>query len=278
MSELKKDIERTVQSIRKMTDFEPQICIVLGTGLGQLAKEIDPVMVIPYGKIPRFPLSTVESHEGRLIFGKLSRKRVVAMQGRFHYYEGYSMQEIVFPVRVMKYLGANNLLVSNASGGMNPLFKSGDLMVIVDHINLQGENPLRGKNDDSIGPRFPDMFQCYDPELVALTERTALEEKITLRKGVYAALQGPNLETAAEYRMLRFLGADAVGMSTVPEVVAARHMGMKVLGLSVITDMGLPDALGPMDLDRIIARAEKTEPILTRLMSKVIGKMIINDK
>jgi len=273
MGNMRKEIEGTVAAIRKQTDFLPQVGIILGTGLGQLAKEIDAVKVIPYGKIPRFPLSTVESHEGRLIFGHLSGKRVIAMQGRFHYYEGYSMQEIVFPVRVMRFLGAEVLVASNASGGMNPLFKAGDLMVIVDHINLQGENPLRGKNDDSIGPRFPDMFQCYDPELIALAERIALEEKIPLRKGVYVALQGPNLETAAEYRMLRIIGADAVGMSTVPEVIAARHMGMRVLGLSVITDMGLPDALGPMDLEKIIARAEKTEPLLTRLMSKVIGKM-----
>lgn len=275
MSELRKTIEGTVEAIREITDFEPQVGIILGTGLGQLAGEIENAKRVPYGEIPHFPLSTVESHEGRLIFGHLSGKRIVAMQGRFHYYEGYSMNEIVFPVRVVKSLGANVLVVCNASGGMNPLFKSGDLMLINDHINFQGDNPLRGTNDDSIGPRFPDMFQCYDPQLLAIAEETALEERIPLRKGVYVALAGPNLETAAEYRMLRILGGDVVGMSTVPEVIAARHMGMRVLGFSVITDMGLPDAMGPMSLERIIAMAEKTEPKLTRLMAKVIGKMKI---
>lgn len=275
MKDLRSEIEGTVQALRKRTDFVPEVGIVLGTGLGQLAEEIKKVEVIPYGEIPRFPLSTVESHEGRLLFGYLSGKRVVAMQGRFHYYEGYSMADIVFPIRVMKFLGAKVLLVSNASGGMNPLFHPGDLMVITDHINLQGDNPLRGTNDESLGPRFPDMFHCYDHELVALTEETALEEKIPVRKGVYVALAGPNLETAAEYRMLRNLGGDVVGMSTVPEVIAARHMGMRVLGLSVVTDMGLPDALGPMSLEKIIATAERTEPKLTRLMSKVIEKLKI---
>jgi purine-nucleoside phosphorylase len=275
MGKLRDEIEKTVSAIRKKTQFEPQIGIVLGTGLGQLAREIEEEKVLPYGEIPGFPISTVESHEGRLIFGHLAGKKVVAMQGRFHYYEGYSMEQIVFPVRVMKFLGAKALLVSNACGGMNPLFKGGDLMLITDHINMQGDNPLRGENADSIGPRFPDMFQCYDPELITLTEETALEEKIPLRKGIYVSLSGPNLETAAEYRMLRIIGADVVGMSTVPEVIAARHIGMKVLGLSVVTDMGLPDALGPMNLDKIIAVAEKTEPSLTRLMAKVIGKMVV---
>jgi purine-nucleoside phosphorylase len=275
MGKLRDEIKKTVSAIRKKTQFEPQIGIVLGTGLGQLAREIEEVEVLPYGEIPGFPISTVESHQGRLIFGHLSGKKVVAMQGRFHYYEGYSMEQIVFPVRVMKFLGAKALLVSNACGGMNPLFERGDLMLITDHINMQGDNPLRGENEDSFGPRFPDMFQCYDPGLITLTEETALEEKIPLRKGIYVSLSGPTLETAAEYRMLRIIGADVVGMSTVPEVIAARHIGMKVLGLSVVTDMGLPDALGPMNHDKIIAMAEKTEPSLTRLMAKVVEKMVV---
>ncbi len=253
--------------------FDPEIGVVLGTGLGKLTREIQKVGEVAYDEIPDFPVSTVESHAGRFIFGNLSGKRVVCMQGRFHYYEGYSMEEIVLPIRVMRLMGAEVLVVSNACGGLSPLFAGGDIMLIVDHINMLGDNPLRGPNEETAGPRFPDMWNCYDRELGELARGVALEEGIELKRGVYVALAGPNLETAAEYRMLRMLGADVVGMSTVPEVIAARHMGMKVLGFSVITDMGLPDALGPMSLEKIISTANRAEPVLTRLIASVVGRI-----
>jgi purine-nucleoside phosphorylase len=253
--------------------FSPRIGIILGTGLGKLTEDIDKVGEVPYQEIPDFPVSTVESHAGRFIFGHLSGKSVVAMQGRFHHYEGYSMEDIVLPVRVMKLLGVEILIVSNACGGLNPLYEAGDIVLICDHINLLGDNPLIGPNDESVGPRFPDMYNCYDRDLAETAEKVALERGISLRKGVYVALAGPNLETGAEYRMLRILGADVVGMSTVPEVIAARHMGIKVIGFSVITDMGLPDALEPMSLERIIATANRSEPILTRLIASVVERI-----
>lgn len=261
------------QFVSGRVDFKPEIGIILGTGLGKLTQDIDSMAELPYLEIPDFPVSTVESHAGRFIFGHLSGKNVMAMQGRFHYYEGYTMEEIVLPVRIMKLMGISTLIVSNACGGLNPLYRAGDIMVIVDHINLLGDNPLIGRNDESVGPRFPDMYNCYTRDLVDLASRVALEEGIDVKKGVYVALAGPNLETAAEYRMLRILGADVVGMSTVPEVIAARHMGMKVLGFSVITDMGLPDALGPMNLEKIIATANASEPVLTRLIGSVVGRI-----
>jgi len=273
MEGLKEKIKETNDFIRKKTTLKPVLGIILGTGLGQLAQSIEIETTISYEKLPHFPVSTVESHAGRLIFGTLSGKKVVAMQGRFHYYEGYSMQEITFPVRVMKDLGIQILLVSNACGGLNPLFKAGDIMVITDHVNLQGDNPLRGKNDDSLGPRFPDMYNCFDEDLIALAEKTALDLGIKLQKGVYVAVAGPNLETAAEYRFLRGIGADVVGMSTVPEVIVARHQGTKVLGFSLVTDMGLPDALKPTNLDEIIAVAEASEPALNQLITKVVERI-----
>jgi purine-nucleoside phosphorylase len=273
MEGLKEKIKETSDFIRKKTTLEPVLGIILGTGLGQLAQSIEIETTISYEKLPHFPISTVESHAGRLIFGTLSGKKVVAMQGRFHYYEGYSMQEITFPVRVMKDLGIQILSVSNACGGLNPLFKAGDIMAITDHINLQGENPLRGKNDDSLGPRFPDMYNCFDEDLIALAEEAALDLGIKLQKGVYVAVAGPNLETAAEYRFLRGIGADVVGMSTVPEVIVARHQGTKVLGFSLVTDMGLPDALKPTNLDEIIAVAEASEPLLNQLLTKVVKRI-----
>ncbi len=273
MEGLKEKIKEAGQFIRKKTTLEPVLGIILGTGLGQLAQSIEIETTISYEQLPHFPVSTVESHAGRLIFGTLSGKKVVAMQGRFHYYEGYSMQEITFPVRVMRDLGIQILLVSNACGGLNPLFKAGDIMAITDHINLQGDNPLRGKNDDSMGPRFPDMHNCFDKDLIALAEEAALDLGIKLQKGIYVAVAGPNLETAAEYRFLRGIGADVVGMSTVPEVIVARHQGTKVLGFSLVTDMGLPDALKPTNLDEIISVANKSEPILTRLLTKVVEKI-----
>ncbi|MCK4403999.1 MAG: purine-nucleoside phosphorylase [candidate division Zixibacteria bacterium] len=270
---LKESIIQAVEFIRGKTKFVPQIGIILGTGLGTLADGINVDAKISYEKIPHFPISTVESHAGRLIFGNLCGKNVVAMQGRFHYYEGYDLKQVTFPVRVMKALGANILVVSNACGGLNPLFKAGDIMVISDHINLLGSNPLFGPNDESLGPRFPDMCCCYDPELIALAENVALNLGLKLQKGVYVSVAGPNLETAAEYRFLRLIGADVVGMSTVPEVIVARHQNMRVLGFSLVTDMGLPDALGPMNMEKILATAARSEPLLKNIMTRVIEEM-----
>jgi len=272
-SELQSALTRAVDAVRVRTDAEPDVAIILGTGLGGLAEEIDVAVAIEYGDIPGFPLSTVESHTGRLLFGTLMGKSVVAMQGRFHRYEGYSMQQIVFPVRVMRTLGAETLFVSNACGGMNPLWSRGDLMLIADHINLLGDNPLIGPNDDAIGPRFPDMSEPYDLGLRQTARGVALEQGIVLREGVYVAVPGPNLETPAEYRFLRGIGADVVGMSTVPEVIAAIHAGMRVLGVSIITDECLPDALVPVDIAEIIATASAAEPNLTRVMTGVLNRL-----
>jgi purine-nucleoside phosphorylase len=276
MTELRQQIRDAVEFIRTRTRLKPEIGIILGTGLGGLAKEIRKEAVIDYEEIPHFPISTVESHHGKLIFGKLAGKRVVAMQGRFHYYEGYTMQQITFPVRVMGAkggLGVKTLLISNAAGALNPLFRRGDVMIIVDHINLLGDNPLIGPNDDEIGPRFPDMSEAYSRKFVALAEDTALEQKIRVQKGVYVAMTGPNLETAAEYRFLRIIGADAVGMSTIPETIVANHMGVKVLGISIITDECFPDALKPTNVEEIIAVANKAEPKLTKIMKEVVRRI-----
>ena len=270
---LKQQITEAVNFIRSKTKSEPRIGIILGTGLGSLASGIKLETTVGYETIPHFPVSTVESHAGKLLFGDLSGKKVVAMQGRFHYYEGYSMQQVTFPVRVMKALGMKILIVSNACGGLNPQFKSGDLMLITDHINLQGDNPLIGPNDETLGPRFPDMYNCYDKELIQLAENVALNLGMKLNRGVYVSVSGPNLETAAEYRFLRIIGGDVVGMSTVPEVIVARHQGTKVLGFSIITDMGLPDALKPTSLEEIIACANKSEPLLRQLISEVVEKI-----
>lgn len=259
--------------VRGRTPARPSVAIILGTGLGGLAEEIAVEAAIPYDEIPGFPLSTVESHVGRLLLGRLGGRPVVAMQGRFHRYEGYALGQVTFPVRVLHALGADTLIVSNACGGMHPLWSPGDLMLIADHINLLGENPLVGPNDDRLGPRFPDMSAAYDPGLRALARAAALELGITLREGVYVAVAGPNLETRAEYRMLRSLGADVVGMSTVPEVIVANHEGMRVLGLSIITDQCLPDALEPASIDRIIATARGAEPSLRRLVAGVVERL-----
>lgn len=270
---LRETIDQATEFVREKTEFVPQIGIILGTGLGSLADGIKVDREISYKDIPHFPLSTVESHAGRLILGELSGKKVVAMQGRFHYYEGYDLRQVTFPVRVMKALGANTLVVSNACGGLNPSFKAGDIMLITDHINLLGSNPLFGPNDESLGPRFPDMCCCYDPELIALAENAAVNLGIKLQKGVYVAVPGPNLETAAEYRFLRLIEADVVGMSTVPEVIVARHQSMRVLGFSLITDMGLPDAMKPVNLAEILATAAKSEPLLKDIMLRVVKEM-----
>jgi purine-nucleoside phosphorylase len=266
-------LEEAVSAVRAHSDLEPHVAVILGTGLGGLAGDIDVAASIPYPDLPHFPIPTVETHSGRLLLGTLGGQDVVAMEGRLHRYEGYSMQEITFPVRVMRLLGADVLVVSNACGGMNPLWSPGDLMVLDDHINLLGDNPLIGPNLDELGPRFPDMSEPYDRELQALAESVALEQGLALRRGVFVAVTGPNLETRAEYRMLRSLGADVVGMSTVPEVIVARHMGMRVLGLSIITDMGLPDALKPVDVPEIIRIAGEAEPKLTALIKGVLARM-----
>lgn len=266
-----------IDSIREAVDFirnsyqgEPGIGIVLGTGLGGLVDEITVEKEIPYNFIPHFPISTVESHFGKLIFGQISGKKVVAMQGRFHYYEGYNMQQITFPIRVMHQLGVNTLYISNAAGGMNLNYQKGDLMVIDDHINLQPENPLVGSNLDQLGPRFPDMSRPYSPEMITKALNIAKEENIRAHKGVYVSVSGPNLETRAEYRFLRTIGGDVVGMSTVPEVIVANHMGMKVLAVSVVTDMCDPDNLEPAVVEDIIAVANEAEPKLTRVLTRMI--------
>jgi len=273
MGALAQQVQETVNVIHQRSKTRPRIGIILGTGLGALAKEIQSEAVIPYGDLPHFPLSTVESHAGRLLFGTLGNQHVMVMQGRFHYYEGYTMQQITFPVRVMKAMGCDILMVSNACGGLHPLFAPGDLMIMTDHINLLGDNPLIGPNEEELGPRFPDMSEPYARELIALAEQVALEEKIRVQKGVYVALSGPCLETRAEYRFLRALGADVVGMSTVPEVIVAIHSSMRVLGISVITDSCLPDALQPVDIAKIIKIAGEAEPKLTLIMKRAIEKL-----
>ena len=266
-------IDAALRAVRARSELVPDVAIILGTGLGGLARELAVATRIPYQEIPGFPLSTVESHAGELLFGTLAGRRVVAMQGRFHRYEGYTLQQIALPVRVLRRLGAGVLVVSNACGGMHPLWTPGDLMLIADHINLLGDNPLVGPNDDTLGPRFPDMSQPYDEPLRALARQVALDERILLREGVYVAVAGPSLETRAEYRMLRGLGADVVGMSTVPEVIAAVHVGMRVLGVSIITDQCLPDALAPASVEQIIAVARTAEPSLTRLIHGVLARL-----
>jgi purine-nucleoside phosphorylase len=266
---LKQQIAQSVQAIRARTGFQPQLGIILGTGLGKLAQDVRAEATISYEDIPGFPIPTVESHRGRLVFGKLNGRPVVVMQGRFHYYEGYDPQQITHPVRVMKELGVSAIIVSNASGSVNPQLRPGEVAIIIDHINLTGINPLRGPNDDSLGPRFPHMAYCYDPTLVDMAMEAALKLGIRLHPAVYAWVTGPNLETAAEYRYIRSGGADLVGMSTVPEVIVARHAGLRVLGFSVITDMGLPDAMRPVDLPEVLAMAAKAEPSLTAVVNEV---------
>jgi len=273
MTDLRKQIDDAVKAIRTKTSSSPKIGIILGTGLGGLVQEIEKEVVIDYQDIPHFPVSTVESHHGKLIFGTLAGKKVVAMQGRFHFYEGYTMKQITFPVRVMKFLGVETLLISNAAGALNPLFQRGDVMLMVDHINLLGDNPLIGPNDETLGPRFPDMSEAYSRELIALAERAALDLKIKVQKGVYVVMQGPNLETRAEYRFLRTIGADAVGMSTIPEDIVAIHMGMKVFGVSIITDECFPEALKPVTLEEVIAVANRAEPKMTAVMKEVVKRL-----
>jgi purine-nucleoside phosphorylase len=266
-------IDAAAAVVRERFGERPSVALILGTGLGALAREIETVAAVEYGDIPGFPLSTVESHAGRLLCGRLGGKTVVAMQGRFHRYEGYTLRQVTFPVRVLRALGADTLVVSNACGGMHPLWNAGDLMLISDHINLLGDNPLIGPNDETLGPRFPDMSDPYDAPLRELARSVAVERRIVLREGVYVAVTGPNLETRAEYRFLRAIGADVVGMSTVPEVIVALHGGMRVLGISIITDRCLPDALEPATVEQIIAVANRAEPSLTQLVRGVLERL-----
>jgi purine-nucleoside phosphorylase len=266
-------VAETVQAVRARTGLAPEVAIVLGTGLGALAEVIQAEAVIPYAELPGFAVPTVESHAGRLLVGTLAGRPVVAMQGRFHRYEGYTLDRVSFPVRALHALGARTLIVSNVSGGMHPLWAAGDLVLLADHINLLGDNPLVGPDDGGAGPRFPDLTDAYDPALRALARRVALEQGITLREGTYAAVAGPNLETRAEYRMLRAMGGDVVGMSTVPEVIVARQEGMRVLGLSIITDLCLPDALEPASVERILAVARDAEPRLAALVQGVVARL-----
>ena len=270
MATLYDRVHQAAETIRNIYKEKPSVGIILGTGLGRLTEDINEKIEINYDDVPHLPHSAGTFHAGKLVCGKLSGKNVVAMEGRFHYYEGFTLEEATLPVRVMKALGAEFLIVSNACGGMNPMYDKGDIMIIEDHINLMGINPLIGPNDDRLGPRFPDMCEAYDKKLITLAQEVALEEGIKAQKGVYVAVTGPNLETRAEYRFLWGIGADAVGMSTVPEVIVAIHAGLKVLGLSIVTDMCLPDALEPANIEEIIAVANEAEPKLRTIVKKVI--------
>lgn len=272
MLDLHEKIEDAVAEIKKHWDKTPHAGVILGTGLGSLVKEIEVEVTIDYGDIPHFPSSTAISHAGRLVCGTLAGLPIVAMEGRMHMYEGYPLKMITLPVRVMKALGAGLLVVSNACGGMNPNYRCGDIMVIEDHINLMGDNPLIGINDDRLGPRFPDMCEPYQQSLVDRALAIARKEDIVAHKGVFVAVAGPNLETRAEYRFLRTIGADVVGMSTVPEVIVAVHCGLRVVGFSIITDMCLPDALKPANVEEIIAVANGAEPHLTTLVKGVLAE------
>ncbi len=274
-SEMMRRIDEAAAFIRPYLTDAPVLGIVLGTGLGKLGEAIELERALDYDAIPHFPVSTVESHHGRLLIGRLGGKYVLAMQGRFHYYEGYSLQEVTFPIRVMRRLGIQTLILSNACGALNPAIKTAELMILEDHINLLPDNPLRGPNLDALGPRFPDMSQPYDRALIALAEATARELNIKLHRGTYVVVQGPNLETPAEYRYLRTIGGDVVGMSTVPECIVARHMGMRVMAVSVVTDEGWLPELPEVHLEHVLAAAAKAEPLLTKLLTRVIEKMTV---
>ncbi len=270
---MREEIQEAVDFLRGKTGVEPEFGLILGTGLGSLADKVKADLILPYDEIPGFMKSTAESHAGNLVLGELGGKKVMAMQGRLHYYEGYSMQQITFPVRVMRAMGCHSLVMSNAVGSMNPNITPGEIGVLVDHINLMGDNPLIGPNDDELGPRFPDMSHAYDRTYIERVLEVAMELKLPAHKAVYVAVAGPNLETAAEYRFLRATGADLVGMSMVPENIVAVHGGMRVLGLSVITDMGLADALKPASVEEIIATANRTEPRLAELVTRFLQKV-----
>lgn len=270
MSDLRQRIDEATAHIRGLYSGTPEFGLILGTGLGSVGDHMKVEARVPFADIPHFPVSTAESHAGVLEFGTISGHPAVVMNGRVHYYEGYTMEQVTFPIRVLRALGVERLLITNAVGGMSPTYASGDFFVTTDHINMMGDNPLIGPNDDSLGPRFPDMSEPYDLDMIARVEAAALEEKITMRKGVFVAVAGPNLETRAEYRMLRWMGADVVGMSLIPENIVAVHGGMKVAAISVITDMGLPDALEPVDIAKILRIAGESGPKLSRLLVRLI--------
>ena len=273
IEQTRKQIAETINYIKSKVVFNPKIGIILGTGLGSLVNEIDIAGEVDYENIPHFPVSTVECHAGKLLFGMLQDKPVVCMQGRFHYYEGYSFEQIAFPIRVMKTLGIETLIVSNACGGLNPNFQPGDIMLINDHINFFPGNPLIGANDENVGPRFPDMYGVYDFELIDLARKVAIKNSLRLQEGVYVGVTGPMLETAAEYRMFRILGGDVVGMSTVPEAITSRHLGIRVLGFSIVTDMGLPDNMHPLKITEVIEIAGQTEPYLRDLIAGCVQRI-----
>lgn len=268
-----KTFEEAVAFIKSKTSVEPDLGVILGTGLGGLVNEINVVDEIPYDKIPHFPVSTVESHSGKLIFGELGGKNVVAMQGRFHFYEGYDLKQVTFPVRVMKLLGIERLIVSNASGGVNPDYEIGEIMILNDHINLFPGNPLIGKNLDDFGPRFPDMSDAYDSTMIDLAMSIAEENDIRVKQGVYAGLTGPTLETPAEYKMIYILGADAVGMSTVPEVIVARHMEIPCFAVSIITDLGVEGKIKKVSVQDVIEVASRQEPKMTKIIKELIARV-----
>jgi purine-nucleoside phosphorylase len=270
-------INQTVSFIKNQTNFNPEIGIILGSGLGNLVNEIEILHKLPYTSIPNFPVSTVAGHGGQLIMGKLGNKNVIAMQGRFHYYEGYSMNEITFPIRVMKFLGIKLLILSNASGGVNPNFNIGDIMIITDHINMMGTNPLIGKNYDSLGPRFPDMHIPYNKKLIKLAKEIAEKKNINYQTGVYVAVTGPTYETPAEYKFFRIIGGDAVGMSTVPEVIVARHMDLPCFALSVITDLGVEGKIIEISHEEVIEAAKSAEPKMTSLIKEIASVIDLND-
>lgn len=265
-----KKIKETASYLQNRMQYLPKVAIVLGTGLGELATQITDRQEIPYQEIPNFPVSTVEGHSGKLIIGKLGRTKVFAMQGRFHYYEGYSMKEVTFPIRVMKELGVETLLLSNAAGGMNPDFEIGELMIIRDHINLFPEHPLRGKNFDELGVRFPDMSKAYDPELREKAKLIAKKHGIRVKEGVYVGTQGPSFETPAEYKFFATIGGDAVGMSTVPEVIVAVHAGIKVFAMSIITDLGIEGKIMEVSHEEVQKAANRVQPLMTQIMSDLI--------
>jgi len=269
-------IQASVAAIRRRITLTPQVAVVLGTGLGRVGEHLMNPQRMPYHEIPHFPAPTVESHKGELVVGTIGDKVVAAMEGRFHYYEGYQMQQVTYPVRVLRALGGQVLIVSNACGGMNPAYQPGDLMVIADHINLMGDNPLIGTNDERLGIRFPDMSRPYDPALIQLALQIAREEQIVVHQGVYVGVAGPNLETRAEYKFLRAIGADVVGMSTVPEVIVGVHAGFRNVGISCVTDRCVPETLQPAVLEEIIKVAMAAEPKMTTLITRLIERMALD--
>ena len=263
-------VQETVQFIKAKNDFNPEYGIILGSGLGSFTDDMEVAFVLPYSDIPNFPVSTVQGHKGALVFGTIGDKKVVAMQGRFHFYEGYSMEEVTFPVRVMKYLGVNKLIVSNASGGVNPNYKVGNIVIIKDHINFAPEHPLRGKNDERFGSRFVNMSAPYSRQMISRAKALAIELDVEVKDGVYFGLQGPTFETLAEYKMVKILGADCVGMSTVPEVIVARHMDVETFGVSIITDMGNEESIDTISHDEVLEAAQSAEPKVRRLIKSLI--------